>query len=112
MITHTDLLADPSEGAIATLEFYVNLMVDEGMYSPGLYFYTLTRLKNHWPKSRVKETVKKVLSESEKYATKDKATAFEYEKHAGTDKLSAEMVVYFEEVNRLNQLYAQRLQRL
>lgn len=112
MIAYTDLLNDASDSALDALEFYVQIMSDEGTYSPGFFYYSLAKLKGKWSKGQIQEYVQKALSDRKKFDDKNRELASKFETNASEDGMSAGMLAYYQTMSKINDSYIQRLRTL
>ncbi|GGM78045.1 hypothetical protein GCM10010967_07190 [Dyadobacter beijingensis] len=108
MITKTNLLADTSSLAANELGKYVDILIQEKAYAPGLVAYGLSRLQKFWPGQKIADAVHSTLHyRSEVVENYDHKIAL-LEKGAASDA-NTEILVEFREIRRQNELYFSRL---
>lgn len=65
MIKRTDILRDNSDDALNSLGYYIEMLAQDQNTHPEVFYHGLKRLKNHWPKQKLKSTVELALNASQ-----------------------------------------------
>lgn len=108
MMTKTDLLADSSGEAASTLGRYIDIIIKEQAYSPGLIYYGLNRLVNAWAAENIAKAATSALNyQSEVVKNYDGKIALIGK--GQTNDSNTEVLVEFKEIKRQNELYFARL---
>ncbi|OJV17192.1 MAG: hypothetical protein BGO21_07365 [Dyadobacter sp. 50-39] len=109
MLAKTNLLSDNSDGAKTKIAEYVNILADEGSYSPGIVLYSVEKLNGFPDENFVRTIIASQINNMKKYEEiYDKAIA--ESKTVKDGPISAEVIAAnLIESKRQNLLYIQRL---
>ncbi len=109
ILARTNLLNDNSGDAQMVISKYLNMIVDEGMYAPGLVLYALEKLNGRWSAEQMAIVVQKVIDgHSNGRLNYDQAIAEIEAKAALTDSDHA-LLASLREAIRENDIYINRL---
>lgn len=113
MFQKTNLLKDnSSKAAKEAIAKYTEMLVQEGTYSPGLFYYSLSHLKTYWSKDKIKMTRSKALSNHDKFSDQYDRTLNDFEKIETKSDFDKEMAECVKEIKKQNLIYIKNLNSL
>lgn len=112
MLTKTNLIEDRSSESFNVLEKYLNVLFENGTYSPGLFYFSLKKLKTNLTNEKIKLFVSETTKNHPKFSQFYDTLIYQLKIPKEITPFGMDMILCQQEIKRQNEFYLTKLKSL